>query len=395
MSFNSEEFEYPGSSSKKSSNVWIRLLLIIFILLICFIGFIGYQVFSFLGTPGSTPGKEIEIAIPPGTRFHVLSLYLQEIGAITDVHKFELLAKWRGLSDKIKSGRFLINTEWTPQRLLNHLVNGSQLLNRITIPEGLTWWEVGKRLEKAGLVRFEDFKTVIHDPEFLRYWGIPFHNAEGFLFPDTYLLAQPFKQDLESAKVIVGRLIDTFWRKTAPLWPNGIRPSLRNASIIKQPLILASIIEKETHLSGERRRVSGVYTNRLAVDMPLYADPTVIYGLGESFDGKLRRSQLQDKNNPYNTYVNKGLPPGPIASPGLDSIRAALSPEEHNYYYFVARGDGSHVFSTNLKSHNRMIKIYQFPLRKGDTGSLIQGGVAPPKVQEDTMLPLQETIPPS
>ncbi|AGC49915.1 endolytic transglycosylase MltG [Lawsonia intracellularis] len=394
MSFNTGEFEYSGPPPGNSSSLWLKLLLIIFVIFICVIGFIGYQIFSFLDTPGSTPGKEIEIAIPPGTKFHVLSLYLQDIGAITDVNKFEILAKWKGMSDKVKSGRFLINTGWTPQALLDYLVTGSPLLNRITIPEGLPWWEVGKRLEKAGFVRFEDFKTVIHDPEFLRYWGIPFHNAEGFLFPDTYLLARPFKQNVESAKIIVGRLIDTFWRKTAPLWPNGMRPSFRNASVIKQPLILASIIEKETHFPGERRKVSGVYTNRLAVGMPLYADPTVIYGLGENFDGKLRRSQLQDKNNPYNTYVNKGLPPGPIASPGLDSIRAALNPEEHNYYYFVARGDGSHVFSTNLDSHNRMVKIYQLPLRKGDTGSLIHGGVAPSKVQED-LLPLKETVPPS
>lgn len=391
MNFDSGDFEYVNPSSP---NIWPKLLLIISIILVCFIGYIAYQIFSFLDTPGSKPGTEIEIEIPSGTKFYTLAVYLKDIGAITDIQKFEILAKWEGVSNKIKSGRFLINTSWTPRVLLDHLVNGVQLLQKITIPEGLTWWEVGKRLEKAGFVRFEDFKAVVHDTEFLRFWGIPFSSAEGFLFPDTYLLTRPLKQDIESAKIIVGRFIDTFWRRTAPLWPNGIRPSFRNAYVVKQPLILASIIEKETSLPGERRKVAGVYTNRLSVGMPLQADPTIIYGLEDKFDGMLRRSQLKDKNNPYNTYTNKGLPPGPICSPGLDSIRAAINPEEHNYYYFVSRGDGSHVFSTNLESHNRMVKVYRSPLRKGDNPLLIHGGVAPsPSVQED--IPDVNTIVPA
>lgn len=390
MHMDSKNFEFSTSPKPDPSHRWIKLFLTISFIFICIIVFGIYQIVSFLNTPGSRTGVEMEIAIPPGTRFHILSVHLKDIGAITNIQKFEILAKFKGVSDKIKSGRFLINTGWKPLVLLDHLINGTPILDKITIPEGLTWWETGKRLEQAGLVSFEDFEAVVHDPEFLKFWGIPFRNAEGFLFPDTYLLTRPFRQDIESAKVIVSRLIDNFWRRTAPLWPNGMRPSLKNANVVKQPLILASIIEKETGLSSERRRIAGVYENRLSVKMPLQADPTVIYGLGKIFNGKLYYSHLKDTTNLYNTYRYRGLPPGPICSPGLESIRAALNPEEHGYYYFVSRGDGSHIFSTNFESHKRMAKVYRAPLRKGDTSSLIHGGVAPNTTEEDILL---EAIP--
>ncbi|MDR2694749.1 MAG: endolytic transglycosylase MltG, partial [Deltaproteobacteria bacterium] len=121
-------------------------------------------------------------------------------------------------------------------------------------------------------------------------------------------------------------------------------------------VILASIVEKESAVSEERPRIAGVYARRLNINMPLQADPTVIYGLGKTFDGNLRRAHLEDPNNLYNTYKLPGLPPGPICSPGLAALKAALSPEEHDYLYFVAKGDGGHVFSTNLNDHNRAVR---------------------------------------
>ncbi len=383
MSFQKQKIELSPTPQK--TNIWKKVFFVLVFITVCFIGFKVYPIITFLTTPGSKKGVDIEVAIPPGVSFHIVAEYLKDMHVITDVQKFEAVAKWKGFTNKVKSGRFLINTGWNPLEVLDQLVNGKSILDRVTIPEGLTWWEVGKRLEKAGFVSFEDFKNVVHDPEFLKHWGIPFHNAEGFLFPDTYLMTRPFRQDVESAKVIVGTLIENFWRRTSELWPNDINPRFNNTALIKQPIILASIIEKEAKLESERALVSGVYVNRLSVNMPLQACPTVIYGLGENFSGKLRYSHINDKSNKYNTYRYAGLPPSPIASPGMTSIRAALNPAKHSYYYFLARGDGSHVFSSNFNEHKKMRKMYQSPLRKGDTSSLIHGGMTEPKciIEED------------
>ena len=200
---------------------------------------------------------------------------------------------------------------------MDALVNGKPVLFRITVPEGLTWWQTGRLLEEAGLVRFADFRDVVTDPDFLRHYGIPFATAEGFLMPDTYLLKKTDEPDdaqfKAQARAVAGRMVDNFWRKTAAVWPGKARPKPDD---LKKWVILASVVEKETAIDAERPRVAGVYRNRLARQMLLQADPTVIYGMGPAFDGNLRRKDLDDPNNPYNTYQRPGLPPGPICSFG-------------------------------------------------------------------------------
>ena len=179
--------------------------------------------------------------------------------------------------------------------------------------------------------------------------------------PDTYLMHRP--DDLggeigpRQARAVAGRMADNFWRKAAPLWPNGQKPGRQE---LMRLVSLASIVEKETGVPEERARVAGVYANRLKSGMLLQADPTVIYGLGPDFSGRLTRKNLDDPANPYNTYQHPGLPPGPIASFGLDCLRAAINPEEHGYIYFVSSPDGqSHVFSRNLADHNRAVRHYR------------------------------------
>ena len=246
--------------------------------------------------------------------------------------------------------------------MLDTLVNGQPVLFRVTVPEGLTWWQTGRLLEDAGLARFEDFRQVIMDPDFLRHYGIPFATAEGFLMPDTYLLKKADVLDLAQARAVAGRMVDNFWRKAAGLWPDGKKP---DAATLKTWVILASVVEKETAVEDERPRVSGVYQNRLQKNMLLQADPTVIYGLGPAFDGNLRKSQLDDAANPYNPYQRPGLPPGPICSFGLTALAAAIHPEAHKYLYFVAKTDGGeHVFSTNLNDHNKAVRQYLQNRRK-------------------------------
>lgn len=334
----------------------LRLLGLLVLLGLAAGGFIVLDARHFLNTPPAVPGRDVVVTIEPGATLADIAALLERQGAVSDAFRFQLLARIRGQDGKIQAGRFLVNTGWLPRKTLDWLVSGRAVLYRVTVPEGLPWWETGRVLEQAGLCAAADFEAVIHDPEFLRHWGIPFDSAEGFLYPDTYFMPQPREMTPDAARAAAGRMVDTFWRKAAALWPEG-RP---DPATLRRVLTLASIVEKETAVPAERARVAGVYANRLKKNMLLQADPTVIYGLGPDFQGPLLTRHLEDSGNRYNTYRLAGLPPGPICSPGLAALRAALSPEVHNYLYFVANGrDGGHVFSSTLSRHNRAVRAYR------------------------------------
>ncbi len=336
--------------------IFSRILLFMLLAAALAGGYVAYEAKLFLSTPPTESGADMLFDVEQGASLPKVAAALQQKGLITDARKFSWLARWKKLDSRLQAGRFALNTGWLPEKILDQLVNGQPLLYRITIREGLTWWEVAHLLEDAGFVRFDDFKSVIFDPDFLRHHGIPFKNAEGFLMPNTYLLKKADAPDQAAARVVANRLVDTFRQKTAPLWPGG---SVPKAEDLRRLIILASIVEKETAVPSERARVAGVYANRLKISMALQADPTVIYGLGEKFDGNIKRVHLNDPQNPYNTYQRPGLPPGPICSPGLASIRAALKPEEHNFLYFVAKTDGGeHNFSATLQEHNKAVRQY-------------------------------------
>jgi UPF0755 protein len=329
------------------------------LLLLCAVGggsWVWHEAGVFLRTAPEQAGREVFFDVAPGAHFAVVCEQLVEKGLVTDARKFRLLARWKKLDGRLQAGRFAMNTGWLPEKTLDELVNGRPVLFRITIPEGLTWRQTGLALEKAGFVVFEDFSNIIADPDFLRHYGIPFATAEGFLMPDTYLFKKLDLPDIAQARAVMGRMVDNFWHKATEVWPDGAKPT---AEFLKKCVILASVVEKETGRDEERARVAGVYRNRLEKGMPLQADPTVIYGLGEKFDGNLRRIHLEDAANSYNTYQHPGLPPGPICSFGIAALRAAVRPEAHNFLYFVAESDGgAHVFSTNLAEHNRAVRRY-------------------------------------
>ena len=334
----------------------LRIVAVLVLLAAAAAGWAGYEASTFHKTPPATAGQEAFFDEQPRANVRRVADKLEERGLITDARKFLLLARYKKWDSRLQAGRFALNTGWLPEQVLDTLVNGQPVLFRVTVPEGLTWWQTARVLEEAGLVRFEDFRAVITDPAFLRHYGIPFDSAEGFLMPDTYLLKKADMPDKAQARAVAGRMVDNFWRKGDALWPDGKRPSRDE---LRRLVILASVVEKETAFADERPRVAGVYANRLRINMALQADPTVIYGLGPNFDGNLRRRHLDDANNIYNTYQRPGLPPGPICSFGASALAAAITPEEHKYLYFVAITDGGrHAFSTNLDDQHRAARQY-------------------------------------
>jgi UPF0755 protein len=321
------------------------------------ISYAAFKSYSFLNTSPESPGREVFVDVKPGSTFDQVTRQLTDKGLITNPEYFRILGKYEKKIASIKAGEFRMNTSWTPDRVLDELVSGRPVLYKLSLREGLTWWETAKVVEEAGFADSEDFAARVRDSALLKKYNIPFDTAEGFLFPETYLLKRPKKPD---ALPVVEMLIKEFFRQTAVVWPDG--PP--DAKTLTRIVALATLVEKETGAAEERRRIAGVYSNRLKRRMLMQADPTVIYGIGPAFDGNLKKVHLLDKSNPYNTYRRRGLPPGPICSPGLASIQAAANPEEHDYLYFVAKGDGTHHFSRTLKEHNRAVRKYQLRRRR-------------------------------
>jgi UPF0755 protein len=336
---------------------------VLFVLALCLgAGFFAWQeVQDFLGKAPESPGQSIVVDIEPGMTLAQVADRLEKQKVVTDSKKFQLLARWEDKGRSLQAGQFLLNTGWKPEQVLDMLASGRSLLYRLTLREGLPWWQVAEQLEKQGFCKAVDFTSVIHDPKFLQHWGIPFSSAEGFLYPETYLLPKPRELNMEAARSMANRLVGMFWQQVDRLWPEG-RPS-RNELI--RLVTLASIVEKETSVPEERARVAGVYSNRLRIGMLLQADPTVIYGMGRNFSGRLLFRHLEDEKNPYNTYRRPGLPPGPICSFGAAALEAAKTPEEHKFLYFVATGKGKeHKFSKSLKEHNRAVQEYRAVMKK-------------------------------
>jgi UPF0755 protein len=325
------------------------LMIIITLISLVFITGAGY-IYHIITSPNSSESYETTVRINSGQNFKTTSAQLYSKGLIKNELIFYFLGRINGQARDIKAGHFQVDASWDMLRMLEHLTAGREALYRLQITEGLTWWQIARILENEGLADYEEFKELIHDEEFLSGHSIYAPSAEGFLFPETYYLSPT--RDI-GARRLISLMIDQFWNSTAKLWKD------MEFNEIYRMVNLASLIEKETAVKGERKIISGVFHNRLRNNMLLQCDPTIIYGLGEEFEGPIRRSHLDDRDNPYNTYRHQGFPPTPICSPGLASIRAALFPEEHSYLYFVSRNDGSHHFSRSLHEHNRAVNKYQ------------------------------------
>ncbi|MBF0481004.1 MAG: endolytic transglycosylase MltG [Desulfovibrionaceae bacterium] len=311
-----------------------------------------YRVQQFLNVPPETPGHEVTIVIEPGQSFEQTARTLRQAGLIADEFKFRLLALYTGLGSRIRAGEFLLNTGLVPAKILDILANTPGVLHRLSVPEGLTLRQTAKLVEEAGLGSAVSFESAAADAQLLAKYDIAAKTAEGFLFPQTYMLTRKPGGD---TRYVVEAMLAEFRKQAKAIWPDAAPAG----KALVETVILASIVEKESALPSERPKVAGVFKNRLAKGMLLQTDPTVIYGLGEAYDGSLHRAQLDDPANPYNTYKRPGLPPGPICSPGRESLAAASNPEKHALYYFVSRKDGSHYFSATLDEHNDAVRRFQ------------------------------------
>lgn len=236
------------------------------------------------------------------------------------------------------------------------LVRGDVITYKVTVPPGANLYDVAALLREHSVAEPDEFLAAATSPAELDRLGIPGGSAEGYLSPDTYTIVKP-----ATPEEILEEMVRMFRKKFTPEMERAARTS---GLSLHQVVIIASIIEKETGIEEERALVSAVIRRRLALGMPLQMDPTVIYGM-KRFDGTVTRKDLQTPG-PYNTYTNRGLPPGPIANPGTSSLQAALSPADVDYLYFVSRNDGTHAFSRTLEEHNRAVEEFRRAAREGE-----------------------------
>ncbi|NDY42343.1 endolytic transglycosylase MltG [Dissulfurirhabdus thermomarina] len=328
---------------------WLLLLYGVFL-----VGFQGWRVWQGWMRPVASSGPGQVVVVPPGAAFSEVARELENRGLIRSRYAFTVLAWQWGVLDKVQAGEYRFFPSQTPRRILSDLVEGRVLQHVITIPEGYNLFQVADLLHRAGLVDPADFVEACEDELLLRRLGIPGPSAEGYLYPDTYYLSRGM-----SARELVRHFVRRFWET----WTReGFdQRALEMGMDTHDVVILASIVEKETSLPGERPLIAGVFLNRLRRGMPLQADPTVYYGILVESSVRKRRLRKADlrRGTPYNTYVVSGLPAGPISNPGRESIRAVLYPAKTNYLYFVAKNDGSHHFSRTLAEHNRAVDRYQ------------------------------------
>ena len=328
---------------------WIKILAP-FLLIILAGAAIGiYDLTLYPDTVDALHGDAHTVVIEPGERFRTTAQRLHDLGLIQSPFKFRLFARFSGLHRKIQAGEFQLFGTMTPRQMLATLVEGKVRLYRVTIPEGFTLQQIAQTIENAGFGEAETFYRLTIDPAVVQAHKFEGQSLEGYLFPDTYYFPKGFSQEK-----IIDAMTQRFRDAISDAW---LTRAATLGLTLHQVVTLASIIEKETGTPTERPLIASVFHNRLKKGMRLETDPTVIYGI-TNFDGNLTRKHLRTPT-PYNTYVIKGLPPGPIASPGHAALEAALYPADTDYLFFVSRKDRTHQFSSNLKDHQKAVRKYQ------------------------------------
>lgn len=308
---------------------------------------------NFASQPIGQSSKTILVDIPRGIGFMEIIDILDNAGLVDNKPFFYTLAIMKGAARQIRAGEYELSDAMSPIDIINKLVQGDIKAYPVTIPEDFTVKEIAARLAANKLVPEKTFLKLAFDQNFVKTLNIPGKTLEGYLYPETYKLDRSM-----GSKEIIQLMNQQFWKRFTP---DMRQRATAMGMTITEVVTLASIIGKETGFKDEKPLISAVFHNRLKKGMKLQSDPTAVYNL-DDFDGKIRKSHLL-RDAPHNTYRNNGLPPGPIANPGIDSLTAALYPAKVNYLYFVANNNGSHQFSSTLIDHHQAVSKYQI-LRK-------------------------------
>ena len=307
---------------------------------------VGVAALSLLATAGCGPSGMARVTVPSGASLRLAADSLEAAGVIGSAKLFSVYAKVTGRDRSIKAGTYILDRRASWDDVVNALVAGKGIVLTLTIPEGWDIKTIVPAISRVMKVPAAELDSAVRDTALLRRLNVPTPTLEGYLFPETYLLPES-----SDAGPIVRRLVAEFERRWKPEW----NAQLKKLGMTRHEVMtLASIVEKEARVATERPTISAVYHNRLKIGMMLQADPTVLYALGRHENRVLYRHL--EVNSPYNTYRNVGLPPGPIASPGLASIEAALFPADVPYLYFVAHPDGHHEFRTTVREHNAAVR---------------------------------------
>jgi UPF0755 protein len=303
-------------------------------------------------TPLASDAPEVIFRVEPGQPLAAVTRNLEIEGLIRSSLATEWLARLRGLAGELRSGEYRLSPALRSGQILEKIAEGRVATWEVALPEGFNAVQIGERLAQTGLVDFDAWLAAVHDPTLATALGVEGGTLEGYLFPETYRLPRGLAA-AQVAKVMVEQF-HAVWQPIAPL-------AAERGLSMREVVTLASIIEKESGVPEERPLIASVFQNRLARRMRLESDPTVIYGIPD-FDGNLRRRDLENTENPYNTYRISALPPGPIASPGAEALRAVVEPAESDYLYFVSRNNGTHIFSRTYREH--VIAVNEFQRRR-------------------------------
>lgn len=354
----------------------MRQAFVVFMLSLVALAVAVYLLYRYAGRypdrPAQASGSPVTLTIPRGAAFPQVVKLLEQAGLIKSPMAFRIYANYKGEASKVRAGVYKLSTSITPRVLLNTLVHGVPAPTvTATIPEGKNMLEIAELLSRAKIASKAKLLAEMKNVHFLRRLGVPGETMEGFLFPDTYKF-----RTRSSAQTV----LKTLYQRHKAVYVRLRRKHAKGLAELRRRLgwghreivIMASIVEKETGQAHERPLIAGVFINRLLFPhfQPklLQTDPTIVYGCTvpeekspacEKFKGRIRRIQLDDRENPYNTYTQTGLPPGPISNPGAKAIEAVLAPKKSRYLFFVSRNDGTHVFSRSRAEHERAVDKYQ------------------------------------
>ena len=312
------------------------------------IGFFGW-LYYFANAPLRLPSDPYPITLKHGTSLRGVAQQLTEAGILRDPWSFVVLVRLHGKARSVQAGSYQLSGGTTPLKLYQMITRGDFTQYYVRLIDGWNFRQVRQALDRNSALKHETLG--MNDAQIRARLNIPEPSVEGLLLPDTYNFVAG-TSDFE----IIQRAYAAMQARLEEAWPK--RSANLPFTTPYQALIVASIVEKETADPDERARIAAVFINRLRANMRLQTDPTVIYGLGERFNGNLRRTDLL-ADTPYNTYTREGLPPTPIAMPGVEAIKATLNPAQSNDLYFVSRGDGTHHFSASLEEHNLAVQRFQ------------------------------------